>query len=239
MTTYVNTYDKRWLDTLAGRTPAAPAPDQPREDDDLDTAAWLRDALAQPAEPDPEPLDEATFRRVMNTLEARDAFVPPAGRKAASSTAAGATHGAPAYPVVLRRPGVGGLAPWAARAAAALHTGWAGAAAAGVVALALALLVLPDRPQGLAEPDVYTKGVPSFAAQRVPSPQPDVEAARLVAVLTRLGVAAQVQPLGPDRVVYATLPVAALPSFEAALQQEGLTVPADGRLVVQFAASSR
>lgn len=221
------TDDERWADVLAGR--ATPTDDETR------VAAGLRELLLNEPPLDEMPLDAAAVTRVMNALEARGAFKP----RPQPDTGAPTTRPA--------EPRQGTLRPGAPRsfssrpAAAALPAPviaspglrWA----MGCVAVIAALVTAFPPGNEPDEPDLIPKGggaalPPGRQVHAVPDPE--ASARELAALLNAHGTAARVGASGSAWTVSATVPAARLPEAADALASRGLTVGAEGRVVVRF-----
>lgn len=209
----------RWEAVLAGRAGA--------DDADTETAALLRAALQEPAEPD-EALDSATLNRVMDALEARGTFrseSPHGDRRsdAAPESPLPITPAAPRTPRTPRRPAALRAFAWPR---------WTGHVALAIVLVAVPVALLKPPP---GPPDLPPGAKQVAPAQTVHVDQPAAEATRLVGLLGARGASVQLEVVGAQRIVRARLPADRLGEFEALLATQGLTLPPDGQLAVTFA----
>lgn len=179
--------------------------------------------------PSPNVVDDATVTRVLNTLWAEGLFDRPPGEAATS------TRGQPAIEPALARPAQQPAGRASTMAGRMPTLAWACCALLSA-ALALAWLGGGETPSPRTPPaDLQAKDAAADPAQKVHSRAPDADAAQLVALLAGHGLRAEVVPIGAERLVRASIPESAMAAVEPLLTAQGLIMPSDGRLAVQFA----
>jgi hypothetical protein len=173
-------------------------------------AAALREIILED-EKALEPMDAATETRIMNTLRARGAFDVPKPAQPRSLLARAWEW--------LFPPGSG-------------HTGRYAAMAAVAMAVVAAPVVYQNLRQAPGDDGMSIKSAPGEAI--VFAANPDQDAAGLLAVLARNGVAGQVRSEGSDRLVEAQVSADRLPQVHTEMMNMGLAVPENGTLKVRF-----
>lgn len=196
---------------------------------DHQDATLLDSPMKTPVRASPIVIDDATVTRVLNTLRAEGLFDRPPGEATASTREQPAMEPAiarPAQQPAGRASTMAGRIPtlaWACCALllAALAVAWFGGGT-------------PSSPR-TAPADLQLKDSAADPAQKVHSQAPDADAAQLVALLAHHGLRAEVLSIGTERLVRASIPESATATVEPLLTAQGLIMPSDGRLAVQFA----
>lgn len=208
----------RWFDVLTGK--ADPT------DDDTRQAAQLRRALLQRRQQELDaPTDEAQTKRIMNALEARGAFKPPAAPAAPPSLLSRAAQWL--FPSGGQPRGHGGRYAWVA---------------AAVLAVVAAPLVL--RQQAPDDGDGYTtKSLPperpasAASASIVSTRNIEAEAARIENALAQHGVKPTRAVVNQQLVLSAQVPADRIEAVNRELADWAVMVPPDGKLLVMLVAS--
>lgn len=234
----------RWLDVLAGR--AEPA------DADTRQAARARGLFVAQVEAESRRpgRDAAKAQRLKVLLNVMQAEGEAAARAAQAGKTAGAAAGRPAGPAAggYSPPGpVTRLLRWLFPPAAPAATWRLGSVAMGLLGLTVAVRVLmpgagDDDATGMKSAPPAASAAPGAAVPPGTVPlvltaaEPLQDALALQTALARVGVQAEVYPLGASARLEAPVPAAQGPAVQAALARRGLAwEPAPG-LVVEFKA---